>query len=164
MKRSHDKDHLSPSQWKGELQANTCNLYTCWINSINSVQQAETLLMKYGYDIDFSEHLNNWQTHGVDLLRPRGGKYPGISVEVDQSLRDLEKSYNDLEISTAYTFQSYNGEAAIKAEALLQRTDQPHSIWIELDGGKQGHKKTILHLLMDTSLDIDYNKSHDCLL
>ena len=33
-----------------------------------------------------------------------------------------------------------------------------------LEKGKVGHKKTILRLFMDSSLDVDYNKSHDRLL
>ena len=59
--------------------------------------------MKYGYNIDFSEHFKNWKINGVDLLRPKGGKYPGISAKVDQSLGDLEKGHSDFEMND-YTF------------------------------------------------------------
>jgi hypothetical protein len=100
-------------------------------------------------------------------MRPKGGKYPGISAEVDRSLGEAEERQGDIETELDYTFQSFDGKAELEAElerARSETTDQPPSTWMELDGGKPGHKKTILRLFMDPSLDVDYNKSHDRLL
>ena len=85
LKRSRDVDHLSPRHWQGELRASTCNLSACWAEG---VCQAEVLLAKYGCPINFGEHFYDRHRRGVDLMRPKGGKYPGISAEVDRSLAD----------------------------------------------------------------------------
>ena len=75
---------------------------------------------------------------------------------------------DDIESDFEYDFQPFNGKAMLDLEiqrACLERgMQEPHSVWMALEGGKPGHKKTILHLFIDLSLDIDYNKSHDCLL
>jgi len=99
-------------------------------------------------------------------MRPAGGKYPGISSEVDRSLGDLESGESDEqeEIEEDYSFRSFDGKAALEAEIVSSNTPTPHSVWMELEGGKLGHKKTILRLFTDSSLDVDYHKSHDRLL
>lgn len=120
------------------------------------------VLKKAGYGINFNDHFYDWHKQGVDLMRPAGGKYPGISSEVDRSLGDSEVGWENEEIEEDYSFRSFDGKAALAAETILVVT--PHSIWMELEGGKPGHKKTILRLFTDSSLDIDYHSSHDRLL
>jgi hypothetical protein len=160
LKRSRDADHLSPRNWKGELRASSCNLLSCWANGVS---QAQAVLARFGYVIDFGKHFHDGQKRGVDLMRPKGGKYPGISSEVDQSLGEAGEGLED--IVEDFSFQSYDGKAAYEAEMNETRQiTQTHSIWMDLDGGKPGHKKTILRLHMDPTLDVDYNKSHDRLL
>jgi hypothetical protein len=120
------------------------------------------ILTRFAYNIDFKELFRNGHSRGVDLMRPKGGKYPGISSEVDRSLGEAGEGEN---IEEDYSFQSYDGKAAYDAEMLnAQQQVEPHSIWMNLDEGKPGHKKTILRLFMDPALDVDYNKSHDRLL
>ena len=168
LKRSRDVDHLSPRHWRGELRASTCNLPACWADGVH---QAETLLTKYGCPMNFSEHFSDGHRRGVDLMRPKGGKYPGISAEVDRSLPDVSEGGGDavtqeIELNLTSAFQSFDGKAAYDRELeerQLANTGQ-FSIWMELEEGRLGHKKTILRLFMDSSLDVDYNKSHDRLL
>lgn len=132
LKWSRDADHLSPRHWKGELRAETCDLDTCWKNG---VAQAEAVLRKVGYNIDFQTHFRDWHKHGVDLLRPAGGKYPGISPQVDWSLGDSETG--EVEIQEDYSFCAFDGKAALAAETAekVMRISL-HSIWIELDSAE----------------------------
>lgn len=88
LKHSCDTDHPSPCHWRGELHAISCELQTCWKAGV--IMQAETVLKKSGYVIDFLLHFHDWQTCGVDLLRPQGGKYSVILSKVDHALGDLE--------------------------------------------------------------------------
>jgi len=161
LKRSRDADHLSPRHWRGELRAETCDLLACWRNG---VAQAEAILKTHGYTISFNNHFRDWHKRGVDLMRPAGGKYPGISSEVDRSLGDFEAGEEQEEIEEDYSFRSFDGKAALEAEIINSNAPTPHSVWMELEGGKPGHKKTILRLFTDSSLDIDYHNSHDRLL
>ncbi|KAJ7471739.1 hypothetical protein FB451DRAFT_1036440, partial [Mycena latifolia] len=80
MVRSCDVDHLSPRQWDGDLIAQSCNILACWIAGI---ALAKAILAKYGCNMDFTAQ---FRREGFDLMRPKGGKYPGISKEVDRSL------------------------------------------------------------------------------
>ena len=161
LKRSRDADHLSPRNWRGELRAETCDLLNCWKNG---VAQAEAILKKAGHNISFEDHFHDWHKRGVDLMRPAGGKYPGISSEVDRSLGDSEIGAGQEEIEEDYSFRSFDGKAALENEIINSNTPNSHSIWMELEGGKPGHKKTILRLFTDSSLDVDYHNSHDRLL
>lgn len=84
--RSRHLDHLSPRCWQGDLRATSCDLLSCWKNG---VVQAENYLKQYGAiglkldgtSVDFYEYFQS--SKEFDLLRPKGGKYPGISAEVD---------------------------------------------------------------------------------
>ncbi|KAJ6569699.1 hypothetical protein B0H10DRAFT_2354990, partial [Mycena sp. CBHHK59/15] len=78
--RSREVDHLSPGQWIGDLTAQSCNLLACWIAGIKA---AITLLQSFGCSVDFD---SLFRRSGFDLMRPKGGKYPGVSKEVDRSL------------------------------------------------------------------------------
>lgn len=164
LKRNRDADHLSPRNWQGELRASSCDLKACWMEGMS---QAEAILAKFGYPIHFEGLFRDWRTRGVDLMRPKGGKYPGISKEIDRSLSE-EDSVGQEDVDDSYRdFQKFDGKAVYEAELEEERRvaeDEPHSIWMDLGDGKKGHKKTILRIFMDPSLDVDYNRSHDRLL
>jgi hypothetical protein len=82
MVRSRDVDHLSPDAWEGELSAGSCDIHACYKTG---VAQAVATLESYGCSIDFEAHFT---PEDVDLMRPKGGKYPGVSKEVDRSMVD----------------------------------------------------------------------------
>ena len=125
--------------------------------------EAEAVLKKAVFrNINFKDHFHDWHKRGVDLMRPAGGRYPGISAEVDRSLGDLETGEANEEIEEDYSFRSFNGKAALAAEMDSgNNSNEPRCIWMELEGGKLGHKKTIVRLFTDSSLDVDYHGSHD---
>jgi hypothetical protein len=166
LNRNRDVDHLSPRNWRGELRAVTCDLQVCWKEGVT---QAESILKKSGHTIDFSNHFHDWRTRGIDLLRPKGGKYLGISSGVDRSLgdRDSELAEEQEEITDDFSFRLFDGKKALEAEeeSVVGSRGMPHSIWMELEEGRPPvHKKTALRLAMDPTLDIDYGSSHDRLL
>ncbi|KAK6992027.1 hypothetical protein R3P38DRAFT_2803410 [Favolaschia claudopus] len=107
---------------------------------------------------------------GFDLMRSNGGKYPGLSKEVDRSLGDVSDSAGTEPSISAVTNDSlvlaYNAELALKSEKAAHVESEGHSVWINLseDGQKKAHKKTILRTLMDPTFDINDGKSHDRLL
>ncbi|KAJ7503915.1 hypothetical protein B0H11DRAFT_2352833 [Mycena galericulata] len=82
MARSRDVDHLSPRQWEGDITAQSCDIPACWAAGVIA---AKAVLAKYGCDIDFAAL---FARAGFDLMRPKGGKYPGVSKDVDRSLVD----------------------------------------------------------------------------
>ena len=75
---------------------------------------------------------------------------------------------DNIESDLEYDFQPFNGMAMLNLEiwrACLKRgMQEPHSVWMVPEGSKPDHKKTILCLFIDPSLNVDYNKSHDRLL
>jgi len=154
LQHSHDVDHMVPHAYHGELCAFTCDLLKCWTEGVHA---AQTALATFGLSINFFKYFQDWKSSGIDLMRPKGGKYPRISVEVDLSLAELEERMDDIESDLEYDFQSFDGKAMLKMQ-------EPHSVWMVLEGNTPGHKKTVLHLFMDPLLNVDYNKSHDCLL
>ncbi|KAJ7236387.1 hypothetical protein C8J57DRAFT_1569718 [Mycena rebaudengoi] len=81
--RSRDVDHLIPSHWSGELTAQSCDLLACWLAGVAA---AKAILALHRCDIDF---VALFKREGYDLMRPKGGKYPGVSREVDRSLVDV---------------------------------------------------------------------------
>jgi hypothetical protein len=84
--RSRDVDHLSPREWKGDLTAQSCDLLKCWIAGMEA---AVAFLKLHGIDIDFRELFS---PEDADLMRPKGGKYPGLSKTVDRSITDATNS------------------------------------------------------------------------
>ncbi|KAJ7133840.1 hypothetical protein C8R46DRAFT_1048234 [Mycena filopes] len=108
----------------------------------------------------------------VDLMRPKGGKYPGVSKDVDRSMPDNSRpAVSDKDQSDINDILKFDAEAVFAAEKAVRDAElaaQPegHSIWIKLDGNetKKVHKKSILRTLMDPTFDIDNAKSHDRLL
>ena len=160
LNRNRDVDHLSPQNWRGELRAVTCDLQGCWKEGVT---QAESILKKSGYIIDFSNHFRNCRTRGVDLLRPKGGKYLGISSEVDRSLGELAEKQE--EITDDFSFRLFDGKKALEAGESVGSQGMLYSIWMGLEEGRPPvRKNTALRLAMDPTLDIDYGSSHDRLL
>ncbi|KAK7034826.1 hypothetical protein R3P38DRAFT_3312143 [Favolaschia claudopus] len=155
--RSRDVDHLSPP--------GSCDIKACYDEGVN---QAVEFLKRYGYEIDFNELFSK---PGVDLMRPNGGKYPGVSKDFDRSIdEDIDSSQpGDADaagLSPADIFR-FSGAATLAAETAACSTAQPHSVWIKLDADddrKAAHKKSILRTLMDPTLGIEHAKSHDRLL
>ncbi|KAJ7121697.1 hypothetical protein C8R44DRAFT_877078 [Mycena epipterygia] len=164
--RSRDVDHLSPEQWKGDLTAESCDIPACYEDG---VAQAVAILKSFGYSIDFAAQ---FEPEDTDLMRPKGGKYPGVSKEVDRSLEDYSSPDADDDTSIIDEhILNFDGEAAVVAEKAARDTElasnpEPHSVWIKLcgDAQKMAHKKAILRTFMDPTLDIDNAKSHDRLL
>ncbi|KAK7034343.1 hypothetical protein R3P38DRAFT_2519217, partial [Favolaschia claudopus] len=165
--RARDVDHLSPRNWKGDLTAGSCNIHECYTAG---VAHAKAVLAKYGCDIDFAARFSK---EGFDLMRPNGGKYPGLSKEVDRSLGDALDSSGTEPLASADAnvndslvpadILAYDAELALASEKAAHTESNGHSLWIDLteDGRKQAHKKTILRTLMDPTFDINDNKSHD---
>ncbi|KAJ8087485.1 hypothetical protein PM082_006316 [Marasmius tenuissimus] len=85
MNRSRDADHLRPRNWKGDVQASSCNLGDCYCQA---QKRAENMLSSYGITMKFGEL---FQREDVDLMRPprAQGRYPGLSKEFDRSMDDL---------------------------------------------------------------------------
>ncbi|KAJ7789629.1 hypothetical protein B0H14DRAFT_2397295 [Mycena olivaceomarginata] len=167
--RSRDVDHLSPDAWKGDLTAGSCDIRACYKAG---VAQAVAILESYGCSIDFEAQ---FAPEDVDLMRPKGGKYPGVSKEVDRSMPDdsgpVEADEDPSRQSDIDNILKFDAKAALAAEkaahdAELAAQPEGHSIWIKLDGDerKTVHKMSILRTLMDPTFDIDNAKSHDRLL
>lgn len=104
--------------WRGELRVKTCSLHACWKVAVT---EAETILQKAGYSIDFSEHFRDWRTRGVDLLRPKGGKYPGISAEVDRSAEEQDEI-------TDCSFHYFDGKKVFEEERRAVSRGAVHSV------------------------------------
>jgi hypothetical protein len=86
--RSRDFDLLSPREWKGELTAQSCDLLKCWLAGVAA---AVAFLKPHRIDIDFDEL---FRPEDADLMRPKGGKYPGLSKTVDRSISAAATSSN----------------------------------------------------------------------
>ncbi|KAJ7120361.1 hypothetical protein C8R44DRAFT_877797 [Mycena epipterygia] len=142
---------------------------------------AKAILAKYGCDMDFDAQ---FLPEDRDLMRPKGGKYPGVSKEVDRSLADESEGSSTAESSSSSTNQNpANNDSPLDAANILRFDAQAvlaeeraayaasvadvnpegHSIWINLteDGQKKAHKKTVLRTFMDPTLDVNDGKSHD---
>jgi hypothetical protein len=173
LKRGRDSDHLSPRHWKGELRARSCNILECWDEGISQAIQS---LGKYGCRVDFDSIFGNWRTSGVDLLRPLGGKYPGISSEIDRSLNleddqaELTPDLSQIEASAASAFRSFDGQSTLQAEQADARCSGSVDpvVILKSDSGKEYtvFKKTAVRVLTapSRSSDVDYHKSHDRLI
>ncbi|KAF5313760.1 hypothetical protein D9619_013711 [Psilocybe cf. subviscida] len=164
LQRTRDLDHLTPRNWTGDLRATSCNLAICWAKG---VYQAESILSKHGYSICFAEHFRNWTTSRVDLLRPKGGKYPGVSAEIDRSLMDTSETASgnkEVDLNADYAFKRFDGLAVLAAERQAVAQAQPSSIMMELEGGFLAHKKSVARIFMDRAGDINFFKSPDRLL
>ncbi|KAJ6612415.1 hypothetical protein B0H10DRAFT_1807559, partial [Mycena sp. CBHHK59/15] len=66
--RMRDVDHIRPSLYKAELEADSCNLLKCWTPAVT---ETELILLKYGVKMtmSFSERFKRKNT---DLMRPFG--------------------------------------------------------------------------------------------
>ncbi|KAJ7635909.1 hypothetical protein B0H17DRAFT_961339, partial [Mycena rosella] len=135
------------------------------------------ILASFGCVVDFDKM---FLPDDADLMRPNGGKYPGVSKEVDRPLADAAapsespsmQTWPDgnesLESANILAFDAAAVLATEKSARARSELDaqEPHSIWINLDeyGQKKAHKKTTLRVFMDPTMDIDNAKSHDRLL
>lgn len=73
---------------------------------------------------------------GLDFLRPKGGKYPGISSEVDRSLGDLQEMVEEQEeITDDFSFRSFDGKKILEEESTASQ-GVLHSIWMDVDEGR----------------------------
>ncbi|KAF6750165.1 hypothetical protein DFP72DRAFT_818060, partial [Ephemerocybe angulata] len=136
LKRTRDADHLSPRNWRGELRALSCDLLACWLEGMRRAMA--TLTRCRCNVVDFATYFENGRSRGIDLLRPSGGKYLGISAEVDRSLVDDLGSTTsstesqstpigveiDLDDSARYTFRTFDGRAAHALEKQSTKTQQ----------------------------------------
>ncbi|KAF8185751.1 hypothetical protein K438DRAFT_1936875 [Mycena galopus ATCC 62051] len=110
MARSRDVDHLSPGQWTGDLTAQSCDIQACWQAGVAS---AKAVLSKYGCDIDFVEL---FKKEGYDLMRPKGGKYPGLSKDLDRSLADALDSRGSGDPMDPANLVAFDAKAALANE------------------------------------------------
>ncbi|KAJ7936419.1 hypothetical protein B0H13DRAFT_1589586, partial [Mycena leptocephala] len=148
MGRSRDVDHLTPEAWEGELTAGSCDIDACYETG---VARAVAILRSHGCDIDFDAL---FAPEDRDLMRPKGGKYPGVSKEVDRSMVNSDSSPAEVEADTSAPSEveeilNFDAKVALAAEKAARDAEQaahpePHSIWIELDGDerKKAHKKS----------------------
>ncbi|KAJ7027424.1 hypothetical protein C8F04DRAFT_1189552 [Mycena alexandri] len=169
MVRSRDVDHLTPDVFEGDLTGASCNILAC---QKAGVAAAKAILETYGCDIDFDAQ---FEPEDCDLMRPKGGKYPGVSKEVDRSMPDdsgpVETDGDSSQLSDVAEILKFDAETALRTEKAARDADvaarpEGHSIWIKIDGDerKTVHKKSILRTVMDPTFDIDSAKSHDRLL
>ncbi|TFK16714.1 hypothetical protein FA15DRAFT_606519, partial [Coprinopsis marcescibilis] len=163
LKRGRDADHLSPGHWKGNLRASSCNIKECWDEGI---ALAVTALKKYRYPFDILAHFDNWRASNIDLLRPLGGKYPGISSEVDRSLADTQETQIsaenlNLDAEDTFEFRSFDGVRALAAEALKARSTGLVEPYITLENGVKVHKKTVIRVSVDPHSDFKNPTSHE---
>ncbi|KAJ7254251.1 hypothetical protein C8J57DRAFT_1076384, partial [Mycena rebaudengoi] len=159
MARSRDVDHLTPDDWKTDTAGKSHGRGFMTFDRHGT----DTCHGLYGIVIDFRFH---FQRENFDLMRPKGGKYPGVSKEVDRSLVDSDTTCtSDLEGDSegsedAQDILMFDAQAALVAEKVARdsaasESDSPPSIWIKLDdeGRKVAHKKTVLREFMDPTLD-----------
>ncbi|KAF7335508.1 hypothetical protein MVEN_02204600 [Mycena venus] len=149
--RTRDLDHLRPTQWRGDLVAENCRDID--IHYTAGVEEAEGILRKYSV---------------TDLLRPFGGKYPGISTEIDRSMVNIPTTRAtdvDLEIvgragsiNPICEFDFDSRMAADKSRRDIASHD-PHSVFATISsGGQLCHKKAIVRTFFDTP---DAHSTHD---
>ncbi|KAK7021609.1 hypothetical protein R3P38DRAFT_3196381 [Favolaschia claudopus] len=151
--RNRDVDHLSPREWEGDLTAGSCDIHACYHAG---VAQARAVLAKYGCDTDFTACFSQ---EGFDLMRPKGGKYPGLFKEVDRLLENASAALDSETTAPESTSSAgtnldaqiltFDANAALAAEQVVRAAQEAaaplggHSLWISLneDGSKKAHKK-----------------------
>ncbi|KAJ7796208.1 hypothetical protein B0H14DRAFT_2194091, partial [Mycena olivaceomarginata] len=102
---------------------------------------------------------------GFDLMRPSGGKYPGLSNKADHSLADIDAG-DPVDPAEELDLDSIDPAAilgldpaailAAEQEEMQVQSCNSHSPWIKLDdeGRKLAHKKTVIRMFMDPTMDI----------
>ncbi|RXW14911.1 hypothetical protein EST38_g10936 [Candolleomyces aberdarensis] len=166
--RNRDFDHLTPRCWKpSAIAASSCDISICWSHGTT---EAEEILERLGLPMKFSIYFRDWKKRNINLMRPIEGKrYPGISAEVDRSLDDLVASQSapvqDLDLQGYHEFRLYQGKEELDKElaVIMAALKAGYLVWIDL-GERMVHKKTIICLFSDPTLDLNYNKSHDRLI
>ncbi|KAJ6533880.1 hypothetical protein DFH09DRAFT_932574 [Mycena vulgaris] len=149
MCRMRHVDHLRPIHFKRELRAESCNLEMCWSRAVKA---AEFILAKYGVRMALS-FADRFRRKDTDLMRPLGGKYPAISVEVDRSMANLSDGADITVPSTIdlNTVSPTNLMNEVDFDSMIAReTEQPessppnHSLFAEIDNaGHLAHKKSV---------------------
>ncbi|KAJ7839821.1 hypothetical protein B0H14DRAFT_3697213 [Mycena olivaceomarginata] len=165
--RSGDVDHISPRLCTGELTAGSCDIKKCFEDGHDA---AKAVLGRFGISVDFKAR---FKEQGFDLMRPTGGKYPGLSTKTDRSITDISDSSDtpvdpgedfDLDSVDPAVILGLHSQAVFSAEqeeiTTQNLSPQPYSPWIKLDeeGRKLAHKKTVIRMFMDPSMDISDDK------
>ncbi|KAJ7659168.1 hypothetical protein DFH06DRAFT_1406208 [Mycena polygramma] len=143
--RDRDVDHLRPKMWRGEVRADSCDLDACWVAGRKA---AEAVLRKYDIkmEVSFAERFKRPNT---DLMRPFGGKYPAISLEVDRSMVNLSADLaNAVDIDPASVtpnnpllYVDYDAIIAQETAQAVADSEEPHSLFAEIDSdGHLTHK------------------------
>ncbi|KAL1697883.1 hypothetical protein EV121DRAFT_190144, partial [Schizophyllum commune] len=172
--RSAAYDHIRPRHWCKDIVAKSCNIVECWDRASNDVS---TFLARLGLSIDFAAL---FAQPGFDLMRPRGGAYPGVSKGHDRLVVHDDEPSMDAESSGMVATDELSGEcpsvperphsrlADLQADVLRNLEATPtvpvRCMWMEIKRGCWQHKKTVLRALFDLSHDLDYRKTHDRLL
>ena len=72
-------------------------------------------------------------------------------------------SLEAVDLDEEYLYRRFDGTEVLKAERASSHHQPFYSAWMDVEG-RTVHKKSVLRCYFDSSLDVDYNKSHDRLL
>jgi hypothetical protein len=155
--RARDADHVGPTQWRGEISADSCDIDACYNKA---VQMAEEILRKHSVPISFADH---FQKKDTDLLRPMGGKYPALSPEIDRSMvnTSVPSDESSVDPSVNPVFQ-FDFDARMRSDKAIRAllSDDPHSVFAAINSdGQQCHKKAIVRTFFDMTQNS--HSSHD---
>ncbi|KAJ7662992.1 hypothetical protein B0H14DRAFT_3698037 [Mycena olivaceomarginata] len=151
--RSRDVDHISPRLCTGELTAGSCDIKKCYDEGQDA---AKAFLESFGISIDFKTRFSQ---KGFDLMRPS-------DIDAGDPVDPAEELDLDSIDPAAILGLDPAAILAVEQEEMQVRSGNPHSPWIKLDdeGRKLAHKKTVIRMFMDPTMDIDSRRSHDRLL
>ncbi|KIK58281.1 hypothetical protein GYMLUDRAFT_246302 [Collybiopsis luxurians FD-317 M1] len=153
MTHTSDVDHLTPSQWQGDLRVANCNLQACWEKGMEA---AEKSLAATGCPTSFKKDF--WDSPGRTLVCPDGKRFPGLSKDFDCSLSDneevtdgfLPESQEGLDNTSIEGIRkslfSFDAQGVYDAEVKKgeEETSAPASQWIKIHNGSKevlAHKK-----------------------
>ncbi|KAL1665219.1 hypothetical protein GGF50DRAFT_88180, partial [Schizophyllum commune] len=174
IQRTRDFDHLSPRDWKKDHIAAHCDLASCWNKG---VERATDILRRHNITMDFRAFFSR---DGIDLMRPNGSPYPGVSKEYDRSAIIIGSSGEENDAQPGKDGSAADGETptqvgepAVDSLALSvasepesdesNEPDAPGTHTLDLvvgDKGQRQHKATVIRILFE----VDSGFSHDRLL
>ncbi|KAL1697942.1 hypothetical protein EV121DRAFT_218888, partial [Schizophyllum commune] len=174
IQRTRDFDHLSPRDWKKDHIAAHCDLASCWNKG---VERATDILRRHNITMDFRAFFSR---DGIDLMRPNGSPYPGVSKEYDRSAIIIGSSGEDSDAQSAKDGSTAEGEIPaqvgepavdllaqpVASEPESDDSDEPdapgtHALDLVVgDKGQRQHKATVIRILFE----VDSGFSHDRLL